>query len=79
LKALGTFTPPEEWEFVKKNMLTENGDLIEMGRLDNGNGMTSGQFISGKKPGFGLKRATSNWGLQLINKYVYGDEAENHD
>lgn len=61
-------------------MLTENGDLIEMGKIGNGNEMSaSAQLAAARGPGFGMKRATSNWGLQLINKYVYGDEGEDRD
>ena len=63
---LGKFVAPREWEFAKPEYLDDRGDSKEMKGL--------------RRPGMGVKRATSNWGIGTIQRMLHGfsdeDESE---
>jgi len=61
--ATGEFVAPKEWELIKADALTEAGEMKEMP-------------VGLKRPGVGLKRASSNWGMGLIHKFFHGDHEE---
>ena len=64
-ETLGMFVAPKEWEFAdSKDLDAKTGDAKEMKGL--------------RRPGVGVKRATSNWGFGMIQRMLHGisDEDE---
>lgn len=56
---LGKFFAPQQWEFVLPENVTDDGKGIK-------------EFPS-LQPGRGMKRATSNWGIGLLHRFMHGD------
>ena len=61
-ETLGKFVTPREWEFAKPEHLDEKGDAKETEGL--------------RRPGMGVKRATSNWGIGMIQRMLHGFSEE---
>lgn len=59
-ETLGVFAAPMEWEFAKAGELNEEGDAVEVKGL--------------RRPGMGVKRATSNWGISEVMRVLHGVE-----
>ena len=57
---LGKFTPPTSWEFAKEGELDQKGDVKDEG------------YGAGRKPGLGMKRVTSHWGISEVRRVLYG-------
>ena len=67
---LGKFTAPEKWDFVVDK---KEGDGAVVGT----NGQHAGkEGSSSRRPGMNVKRATSNWGLGLVHRFLHGDHEE---
>ena len=60
-ETLGKFSLPREWDFVAK----------EDGSVGNGHGKEGP-----RRSGMNVKRATSNWGLGLVHRFLHGDHEE---
>ena len=60
---LGKFVAPKEWEFARAEDLDEQGDARE----------TKGHL---RRPGMGVKRATSNWGIGEVRRVLHGFSSE---
>lgn len=56
-ETLGKYVPPQNWEFPSKQSLSGNGEVR----------------IVPRRPGMGMKRATSNWGMGLIHRFLNGE------
>ncbi|KAL9606785.1 MAG: hypothetical protein Q9179_000075 [Wetmoreana sp. 5 TL-2023] len=56
-ETIGKFIAPTKWEFVPPEQVTKEGGVKE----------------TPSRPGMGMKRATSNWGLGLIHRFMHGD------
>lgn len=56
----GTFQAPREWVFVSSGAVGEDGFVKDGGR----------------RPGSGLRRATSNWGLGFVRQFLGGGKDE---
>ena len=60
-ETLGKFFPPKEWELVKPENVNEKGDAVRE------------EVVPRRRPGGGaMKRATSNWGLGLVHRFLNG-------
>ena len=64
-ETLGKFSAPSSWDFVAK----------DGGAGAAGNGGHGGKEGS-RRPGMNVKRATSNWGLGLVHRFLHGDHDE---
>ena len=62
-ETLGIFVPPKQWEFVAPDSVTEHGEIKDTPR----------------RSGMGMKRATSNWGLGLMHRFLHGDHHHGHE
>ena len=58
---LGKFHAPTEWEFVRPDQVNKTGDSM----IDD--------TISLRRPGLGVKRATSNWGIGEVMRVLSGN------
>ena len=56
-ESLGKYVPPQNWELRSKQKLSGNREIRVVPR----------------KPGMGMKRATSNWGMSLIHRFLNGE------
>jgi hypothetical protein len=54
---LGKFVPPQNWELPSKQSLSANGEA----------------GVVPRQPGLHMKRATSNWGMGFIDRFLNGD------
>ena len=54
---LGKFFAPQKWEFVRPENVSEDGTVKE----------------APSRPGANMKRATSNWGIGLIHRFLHGE------
>ena len=64
-KTLGRFVAPTHWQFIAPHEEEEVRDV---------RGVASPkQPSTPHRPGMGVKRATSNWGLGLVHKFMHGD------
>ena len=66
-ETLGRFSAPPKWDFVVAN----EGDGAVVG-----NNGQNGKEGSSRRPGMNVKRATSNWGLGLVHRFLHGDHEE---
>ena len=57
-ETFGKFAPPKNWEFAS------SGDLDEQGNAHKSSGP--------RRPGMGVKRATSNWGIDEVRRVLHG-------
>ena len=57
-ETLGKFVAPKEWEFAGPEDLDAQGDVKETKGL--------------RRPGMGVKRATSNWGIGEVHRVLHG-------
>ena len=57
-ETLGKFVAPKDWEFAKAEELNEQGNVKESKGL--------------RRPGMGVKRATSNWGMGEVHRVLHG-------
>ncbi len=57
-ETLGNFVAPTEWEFAKPEDLDERSDVKAKKGL--------------RRPGMGVKRATSNWGIGEVHRVLHG-------
>ena len=55
-ETFGRFVAPKEWEFIKPEDLSDRGSVRESHGLH--------------RPGIGVKRATSNWGLAEVHRVL---------
>ena len=61
-ETLGKFFPPREWELVKPENVTEKGDALREESVPRRAGQRA------------MKRATSNWGLGLVHRFLHGGD-----
>ena len=57
-ETFGRFAAPREWEFAKSQELGDRGSVKDSNSL--------------RRPGVGVKRATSNWGLAEVRRVLQG-------
>lgn len=60
---LGKFSAPEEWKFASKEDIEENERPKQ---IDASKSKT--------RPGLGIKRASSNWGLGTVHRLLFGED-----
>ena len=63
-ETVGKFVAPKEWEFEDPKTANKHGNGKEP--------------VSNKHPGMGMKRATSNWGMNYFRHVLNGDHKEEH-
>ncbi len=56
-ETLGKYAPPQSWEFANKQSASGNGEVR----------------VAPRRSGMGMKRATSNWGIGLIHRFLNGE------
>lgn len=61
-ETLGKFVTPREWEFAKPENLDAKGDAKDI--------------KGSRRQGMGVKRATSNWGIGVIQRMLHGFSEE---
>lgn len=64
---IGKFSQPSNWEFANKKDLDDKGDIKYE------------EFSAKRRPGIGMKRVTSHWGISEVKKVLYGDFASLND
>ena len=62
-ETVGKFVPPQNWEFSSKQRLSGDGEVKVVSR----------------RPDMGMKRATSNWGMGLIHRFLHGEHDDDHE
>ena len=63
-ETLGKFTPPPDWEFASKQSISGNGES---------------RGLVPRRSGMGMKRATSNWGMGAILRFLNGEHDHEHE
>ena len=63
--SFGKFAAPEKWEFVNPDHVTAKGEVRDS--------------PVAKRPGLGTHRASSNWGMGLIHRFLHGDHDHEND
>ena len=66
-ETLGRFSAPRDWDFV----------TMEAGEAGKGHGGPRKEGTQ-RRSGMNVKRATSNWGLGLVHRFLHGDHEEQH-
>lgn len=71
-KTLGKFVAPTHWQFIGAREAEEE-ERSSVASPKQASSSPRSPHHNKHRPGMGVKRATSNWGLGLVHKFMHGD------